>query len=157
MCQEGFQASSWLGILTAGLLWTRLWDSSTFTEDVDSLVEQIVQTQDPEAGDVVLGAEDATTIDDVKGELLRLRESAGLEVASGQSAAATEQARIPAFAAPLPSGILVTSEMEQLSSNLLDPANKRVGFCGMVRDFHGKWLSSKSLLSFYLTFIRCYV
>ena len=135
LVQEGFQASSWLGILTAGLLWTRLWDSSTFTEDVDSLVEQIMQTQDPEAGDVVLGAEDATAIDDVKDELLRLRESAGLGFASGQSAAATEQARIPAFAAPLPSGILVTSEMEQLSSNLLDPANKRVGFCGMVRDF----------------------
>ena len=94
-----------------------------------------MQTQDLEAGDVVLGADDATAIDDVKDELLRLRESAGLEVASGQSAAATEQARIPAFAAPLPSGILVTSEMEQLSSNLLDPANKRVGFCGMVRGF----------------------
>jgi hypothetical protein len=38
MVEEGFQATGWLGILTAGLLWTKLWDSSTVVEDVDSLM-----------------------------------------------------------------------------------------------------------------------
>jgi hypothetical protein len=142
MVEEGFQATGWLGILTAGLLWTKLWDSSTVVEDVDSLIEQIVaQTQDPTAAGDIIGVNRSEESTAMKDELLRLRETAGLEAPSEDGVAA-ELARIPALAPSPPAGILVTPEMHQLLSNLLDPANARVGFCGMVRLLpSSKWRS----------------
>ena len=130
MMQEGFTASGWLGILTAGLLWTRLWDPTTFVEDVDALVEQIVQVADPDAADAETSAAvETAAIDEVKDELLRLREDSGLE---STEAKATQEAHIPALVPPLPAGILVTPAMEELLSKLVDPSSPRVGFCGMV-------------------------
>eukprot|EP01043_Picozoa_sp_COSAG02_P019540 COSAG02_NODE_945_length_15722_cov_74.792357_10_plen_169_part_00 len=132
MIQENFKSSGWLGILSAGLLWTRLWDSSSFDGDVESLVEQIViQTQDPQDEDALAGL-GATPLGDVKNELSRLREASGFEPEDAQNANAGH-ARVPSFAPALPSGILITPEMETLLSSLLDRANKRIGFCGMVR------------------------
>eukprot|EP01043_Picozoa_sp_COSAG02_P066901 COSAG02_NODE_10563_length_1913_cov_2.051819_1_plen_236_part_00 len=132
MMEENFKPSSWLGILSAGLLWTRLWDSSSFDADVESLIQQIViQTHDPQGEDALEGL-DAMPLGDVKNELSRLLEASGFEPENAQNANAGH-ARVPSFAPTLPSGILVTPEMETLLSSLLDRTNKRVGFCGMVR------------------------
>eukprot|EP01046_Picozoa_sp_COSAG06_P097813 COSAG06_NODE_43910_length_368_cov_0.535316_1_plen_110_part_01 len=49
--QSDFTASGWLGLVTAGLLWTRLWQPSTFVADVDSLVQQILRAVDEEVAD----------------------------------------------------------------------------------------------------------
>ena len=130
MMEENFKPSSWLGILSAGLLWTRLWDPASFDADVDSLIEQIVtQTQDSQAEDAFAEI-GAMPLGDVKNELSRLREASGFEPEDGQH---PEDARVPSFAPTLPSGILVTPAMNKLLSCLLNQANKRVGFCGMVR------------------------
>eukprot|EP01050_Picozoa_sp_SAG11_P013285 SAG11_NODE_1540_length_4722_cov_2.812243_3_plen_1121_part_00 len=127
MMQEGFVASGWLGILTAGLLWTRLWNLSTFPEDIDSLVEQIVLTTDPEAESSDAVSSDANA-DEVKSELLRLREDATVPSASQSK---SSEALVPPLVPALPVGVLVTSEMEDLLSRLIKSDKKRLGFCGM--------------------------
>ena len=129
MLQEDFAASGWLGILTAGLLWTRLWDPSTHAEDIESLMQQVLKAADPEAedGDAV-GTE---SIDEVKGELLRLREDTDKSAPTPGGAASSSRASLPALVPGLPAGILVTPEMEDLLSKLLSSASPRVGFCGM--------------------------
>ena len=144
MMQEGFVASGWLGILTAGLLWTRLWTPSTFAEDIDSLVTQIVQVADPNATDVEATSE-KVVLDEVKDELLRLRQDTELQPAS--EAKLTREAKIPALVPSLPAGTLVTTEMEELLSKLVDPSSSRVGFCGMVskRVFEVRTISSVTL------------
>jgi hypothetical protein len=120
MVEEGFQATGWLGILTAGLLWTKLWDSSTVVEDVDSLIEQIVaQTQDPTAAGDIIGVTRSEESTAMKDELLRLRETAGLEAPSEDGVAA-ELARIPALAPSPPAGILVTPEEQGLQRDHQD-------------------------------------
>lgn len=39
--QDKFRATEWLGILTAGMLWTPLHDPSTMQENLQGLIEQI--------------------------------------------------------------------------------------------------------------------
>ena len=143
MMQEGFVASGWLGILTAGLLWTRLWNPSTFAEDVNSLVTQIVQAADPNATDVEAISE--VVLHEVKDELLRLRQDTELQSVS--EAKLTREAKIPALVPSLPTGTLVTTAMEELLSKLVDPSSSRVGFCGMVskRVFEVRMISSVTL------------
>ncbi len=126
MMQEGFVASGWLGILTAGLLWTRLWNPTTFLEDMDSLVEQIAQSTEPELDPETLSSD--ASADEVKSELLRLREDGKVPSANGSE---STEALVPTLVPALPVGVLVTSEMEDLLSRLIESDKKRVGFCGM--------------------------
>eukprot|EP01047_Picozoa_sp_COSAG01_P054131 COSAG01_NODE_5877_length_3973_cov_2.627001_6_plen_123_part_00 len=42
MMQAGWTAPGWLGLLTAGTLWTPMHDPSTMKENVDGLVRQIM-------------------------------------------------------------------------------------------------------------------
>ena len=46
MMEPDFTPSGWLGILTAGLLWTPLWNPSSFEADLDSIVKQILLAVD---------------------------------------------------------------------------------------------------------------
>ena len=132
MVQANFVATGWLGILTAGMLWTRMWDSRSLEDDVNDLLEQVFLAVDPDA------AEEASSIagtfgtdkEEAKAELLRLRQLEGLEQ---QPRGSTQsEASIPAEAPSLPAYVLVTPEMESLLSQLADPMINRVGFCGMV-------------------------
>jgi hypothetical protein len=127
MMSPDFTASGWLGILTAGLLWTRLWQPSTFAGDVESLVQQILKVVDEEADDTDanVGTE---TIDEVKDELLRLREDTEVKTKTIEPA---QEAWIPPSVQSLPTGLLVTPEMEELLSKVLNSTDPRVGFCGM--------------------------
>ena len=83
MAENEFSASGWLGILTAGLLWTKMWDISTLGGDVNMLVEQIVEAIDPVSRDEAALAE-AVTVTEAKDELLRLKHD--MRVGSGGDA-----------------------------------------------------------------------
>ena len=71
------------------------------------------------------------SIDEVKGELLRLRGDTDKSAPTPGGAASSSRASLPALVPGLPAGILVTPEMEDLLSKLLSSASPRVGFCGM--------------------------
>ena len=73
MMQNGYTAPGWLGILTAGLLWTPLFDLATFDENFEQLVRQIYKTVVPE--DTL--EENNFSREDIQQELQRLRASDG--------------------------------------------------------------------------------
>eukprot|EP01047_Picozoa_sp_COSAG01_P017245 COSAG01_NODE_909_length_12785_cov_4.201876_5_plen_171_part_00 len=135
MVEHGFTASGWLGILTAGLLWTKMWDISTFTEDVDSLIVQIVEAVGPESSDDAALEEEAAlgkavTAKETKDELLRLQQAAGLDDGRTNQQLSTK-AKISSLVPILPSGVLVTPAMQELLAKLSDASSPRVGFVGM--------------------------
>jgi hypothetical protein len=68
------------------------------------------------------------TIDEVKDELLRLREDTEVKTKTIEPA---QEAWIPPSVQSLPTGLLVTPEMEELLSKVLNSTDPRVGFCGM--------------------------
>jgi hypothetical protein len=124
MMQHGYTAGSWLGILTAGLLWTPLFDPVTFDENIEQLVRQINKS-------VVLEDavdDNAFSADDVKEELQRLRHAS--ESDTDTTASAATGAKLPALVPNLPVGMRVTSEMKQILSRL-SSSSVRVAFCGM--------------------------
>ena len=125
--EEGFTPGGWLGLLTAGSLWTPLHDKATLEENIDGLVRQIKLAIAPDADEPeVVSAQEDFSAKELRDELTRLAHEDGEE----QS---TEEAHISALVPPLPGGILVMPAMEELLSKLVDPSSPRVGFCGMVR------------------------
>ena len=131
MVQSNYSASGWLGILTAGALWTPLFDPAAFEEGVELLVRQIHKA----VGDSAHEEEEEQqpfSIEDVKGELERMRAADSVPASGhGASAASAAGARLPAVVPGLPLGLRVTTEMKQLLSYLVNSDATRVGFCGM--------------------------
>jgi len=137
MAQANYSAGSWLGILTAGSLWTPLFDEVSFDDNLQLLIRQVYKSiENAVPGDAVDTVEETVfTIDDVKGELERMR-AADEELNSTTKGATSELsaagATIPAVVPSLPAGLRVTTEMKQLLGCLVDSDATRVGFCGMV-------------------------
>ena len=123
MMQENYSAAGWLGILTAGALWVPLHDSQSIDEGIDQLIRQIFKNVTPDAGE-----EDIFSIDDIKGELARMR--SGLDD-SHSVASSSSVAQVPAVVQSLPVGLRVSTEMQQLQKCVLSSDAIRVGFCGM--------------------------
>ncbi|KAJ7387294.1 hypothetical protein OS493_004274 [Desmophyllum pertusum] len=44
MCEKGFKAQGWLGIITAGLLWIDFRDETTFENSIQSLAKEIINS-----------------------------------------------------------------------------------------------------------------
>ena len=131
LAEAGFSASGWLGILTAGLLWTKMYDASTLAKDVDSLIAQIADAMNPESRDEASLAEAVSTAD-VKNELLRLQQDSRLASGSASGNQSSGKALVPALVPTLPTGVLVTPAMKDLLSKVSDMSLPRVGFVGMV-------------------------
>eukprot|EP01047_Picozoa_sp_COSAG01_P016832 COSAG01_NODE_874_length_12972_cov_15.914343_5_plen_250_part_00 len=144
MAQAEFTISGWLGILTAGLLWTRMGNESTLDKAIDGLIVQITEAVDPESRDGAALAEAVSTAE-TKSELLRLQQATGLDERVADQHILTK-ALIPPLVPALPPGVLVTPAMQQLQSKLSDPSLPRVGFVGMVR--RPRAVSSSSVLCF---------
>ena len=138
---SGWRASGWLGILTAGALWTRLSDESAFDENVRQLHGQIQQVVGaaPEIEEV--SDEGTATAREVSEELERLREDLDTK-AESQKAGATvladpsQPATIPAGVPKLPPKFQTTEQIEELTRLVLstdapDMSMSRVGFWGM--------------------------
>ena len=127
--EPDFTPSGWLGILTAGLLWTPLWNPSSFEADLDSIVKQILLAVD--STDHVELLQEVPMIEEAKSELIRLGKDSGIEMTTSTEDPAA-LAPVPALAQSLPVGLIVTPAMEDILSKLLDAPSRRIGFCGMV-------------------------
>eukprot|EP01052_Picozoa_sp_SAG31_P012611 SAG31_NODE_742_length_12424_cov_16.082353_2_plen_206_part_00 len=132
-----YQASGWLGLITAGTLWVPLWDPKTFDSGVDMLAQQICMMVSDENLDEQLhdGPSILFTLDDVRGELDRLRVTMDDSVDMRTSGANQDgPCRLPAGVPQLPSGLRVSLEMQRLAKKLLSTTSgSKLGFHGMVR------------------------
>eukprot|EP01045_Picozoa_sp_COSAG04_P031121 COSAG04_NODE_5644_length_1542_cov_0.813583_2_plen_220_part_01 len=140
---SGWRPSGWLGLLTAGALWTRLVDDSSFEENVRAVQAQVQNM----IGDQLLqGDDEEESLDDIevspseaKEELDRLRddlvsktETASVAVLADPSQPATLPAGVP----KLPTMFQDTEQIMELTRLVLstsaeDMAMSRVGFWGM--------------------------
>jgi hypothetical protein len=143
---DTFKASGWLGLILAGLLWTPLFEASTFESNVNDLVEQIKQAvpeltiDSPDSPAAVATTPGIT--DEGEGELFTLNEMrAELERLRRQAAPARRQMTragddlciLPAAVPELPpGGVRVTSEMRMLVELVTSPSSRtRIGFHGI--------------------------
>ena len=143
MAGGGWRAGGWLGLLTAGALWTRLSGEADFEENVGQLhgqIQKVVGAAGLDAG----GDSDEGVVSalEAKEELERLREDL-VSKASLQSAAAVtvlsdpdQPAMIPAGVPKLPGRFQPTGQIQELtrlvmSTTPADIAMPRVGFWGM--------------------------
>lgn len=142
---DGWRASGWLGLLTAGALWTRLHDESTFDDSVQAVHGQIQQIFESDAveDEAVESVDDEMLSTEATEELTRLRDD--LKVSSqtraGLSAAVTvfdpsQPAPLSAGVPKLPPQFHATEHIEELIQLVLSTsehglAKSRVGFFGM--------------------------
>ena len=143
---DGWRASGWLGLLTAGALWTRLHDDSTFDDNVQAVHGQIQQMLD--SGIVV--DEAAESVDDeslspneATEELARLRDDLTLTSQTQSEMGAPASVSDPSHPATLSAGVpklpprfRATEQIQELirlvlSTSAHDLAKSRVGFYGM--------------------------
>ena len=131
-----FSARGWLGLLTAGAVWTPLYDtmdSVTFNGSMEALIREIMRAATADI-DIDLDADadlPDPSIMEVKDELIRLHEDTTLPSICNSGTAV-----LPAVVPTLPVGIRVTAEMEKLLANLLQTGtdasgSNRMGFHGM--------------------------
>ena len=83
---RAWSAGGWLGIITAGGLWTPLYDAGTFDENILNLIRQIKLAVSAQGG---AGAEDEVagfSVGDVREELERLRVEEAPAVAASSDA-----------------------------------------------------------------------
>ena len=128
---EGWSASGWLGLLTAGCLWTPLYDEATLAENFDGLVRQIkvVVGTDETGGAPVDQQEPDFSSLELRDELDRLR----IELRAKTDGEKTVQqaAEVPAAVPRLPGGMLVTQSMTELLKHVTSSEITRIGFFGM--------------------------
>lgn len=152
----GWQASGWLGLLTAGSLWTPMHDEATFESNVRVLhgqIEQLQRQSSVSAGDMGDDADECvaptTVLHEATEELARLRNdlvpvTAGARPGGGGgggtaefvTADATQPATIPAGVPKLPVRFQSSEQIRTLTDLVLstdssDMALSRVGFFGM--------------------------
>eukprot|EP01051_Picozoa_sp_SAG22_P015319 SAG22_NODE_1982_length_3207_cov_2.771557_3_plen_430_part_00 len=137
-----WKAGSWLGIITAGMLYTPLHDPETFDENIQNLLHQItlaVSSQaDLDAADGLDYEEAAETgaafsIDDAREELERLRADETSVTAAAAEVSADGVCLLPPQVSVLPEGLRVSTGMKELRQSLLTPVVKKtkLSFCGM--------------------------
>ena len=142
---QGWRASGWLGLLTAGSLWTRLGDDSSFEEDIRQLHGQIMKVVGAAglAEELEEVSEEAVASpSEAKEELARLREDlvtkAEAQAAGGRAVLAdpSQPATIPAGVPKLPAQFQATEPIRELirlvlSTEKSDMAMPKVGWWGM--------------------------
>lgn len=152
-----FEATGWLGIITAGSLWTSV-DLDDLEDGAEKIVKQIDRTMDVYSkrpgsafsdtdGDTDHSSteddEEGFSVEDMRGELERLMSD--LRVAKYSKGSinpdnaisilnpTTELCKLPAVVPNNPAGLRVTDEMKALLAALLvtPTVGHQVGFCGM--------------------------
>ena len=137
----GWRASGYLGIITAGALWTPLSDESQFEENVRQLHGQIQKGLGASSLDLEVRGDDegAATVKEAKEELERLRDDLMSKEDTASAAVLadpSQPATIPAGVPKLPPKFQSTEQIEELTKLLLstaaaDMTMSRVGFWGM--------------------------
>ena len=138
-------ADDWLGLITAGALWTPLCDESNFESSVDSLQEQIRKTApaltiaEPEAQSAA-SAGDAThakQMDDLRQQIDELRRqvlvSTPAAPVSKKEHDKNALAPVPADVPPLADNFQSTPDMETLKTLLLDDVSTSVAVSSLAR------------------------
>ena len=153
MMQANFTAKGWLAILTAGSIWTPMYESAKVLEGVDNLIVQarhvvpgmraedgaVSDTASEASGegssfDVAAWGEDIFSLDEMREELDRLREESDpLAGAAGRSGGADDSlCPLPAMVPALPHGLFVTAEMQTVLDAVVSTSSApQIGFCGM--------------------------
>ena len=136
MMAPEYRASGWLGLLTAGSLWTPMHDKATLEQSVDGLVRQIKLAVAPDSEEMIEVEHEEERLDfsvkDLRDELDRLKSEQQPAVSNMTALkAAGQPAKVPAVVPRLPDGCLVSSSMEELLEQLTTGTSSRVGFLGM--------------------------
>eukprot|EP01047_Picozoa_sp_COSAG01_P119325 COSAG01_NODE_48036_length_384_cov_2.407018_1_plen_128_part_11 len=119
---RSWQASGWLGVLTAGSLWTPLYDAASFADNIPHLLRQIELAVNP---DHMAAAEGGFSVSDTREELERLRKDEQPAMAMrGEGGGGFAQRSggmcvLPAQVPGLPDGLRIIPEMRQLLSSLM--------------------------------------
>ena len=123
MAGGGWRPSGWLGLITAGALWTRLSSESEFEASVRQLHGQIQQALGAAVlEELEVTAESAASPSEAKEELERLRDDlAPLSDAASAPALAdpSEPATIPAGVPKLPAKFQTTEQIQELTRLVL--------------------------------------
>jgi hypothetical protein len=133
----GWKASGWLGLVTAGSLWTPLHQEADFEENVRQLHGQVIKfIGETDQSDI--DSLDVDWVDEAKEELERLRETQTVAQSTVSMVLAdpSQPATIPAGVPKLPARFHATSEIDYLSRLVLSTSSAamekpRVGFYGM--------------------------
>ncbi len=132
----GWRASGWLGLITAGLLWTPLVED-TFEDNVAAIFSQI-KLADPDFTATETTADvpeenrddELFSLNEMREELERLRADSRKSVARGKKATG-EQCALPAIVPALPDGLVVSDSMHKLVDTVISVSSKRrCGFWG---------------------------
>ena len=131
LMHSDYSPRGWLGLLTAGTLWTPLHDKTSFAENIDGLVRQINLAVTGIQSDLehsqLLSAVPDFSAKDLRSELDRLKDDQG-HATSTPHPNDLGKASVPAHAPELPRGVLVTQSMKQLLSHLTIGDKSRIGF-----------------------------
>jgi hypothetical protein len=143
LMEQNYKASGWLGILTAGMLWTPLYDHASFSDNVAALVRQIQKVvptvgrvQDCALVDDDGGEDQLFTMDEMRAELERLRKEYSAAPSRPQAGKAADgPCDLPAVVPETPARMMVSDAMHVLVETVISPDSKlRVGFHGMCVD-----------------------
>jgi hypothetical protein len=148
MMQPNFTAKKWLGILTAGSIWTPMHESVSVVEGVSKLVVQAQQvipgmredadanndeaseTSEQSSFDVAGWGDEMFSLGEMREELERLRMETSPSTAVNSTGSLL--CALPAMVPVLPRGLFVTTEMQSvLAAVLSDTSTPQIGFCGM--------------------------
>jgi hypothetical protein len=132
--EESWKAGGWLGICTAGLLWTPLYDDTMFANHIGSVCDRVSKYFRP--GGAVAAASPVKAEREVKAvreDLDRLKENLRDEDTDQDNGSAeTGLATLPAEVPLLPVAFRRNPEMVELKAKVLDPqSGSRIGFFGM--------------------------
>eukprot|EP01048_Picozoa_sp_COSAG05_P015061 COSAG05_NODE_1770_length_4114_cov_1.871113_2_plen_673_part_00 len=131
--EQEWNASDWLGIITAGSLWTPLYsDTVDFEQNIASLVQQIKCVAGVAEAAMVEGSGDEFSVGEMREELERLRMD-GAQKLSRNAIQIDGKAVLPAVIPEVPEGGLIVSDaMHKLVDTVCSLTSKRrCGFFGM--------------------------
>eukprot|EP01052_Picozoa_sp_SAG31_P021579 SAG31_NODE_1675_length_7552_cov_69.287228_9_plen_244_part_00 len=139
---ERWQATGWLGVITAGLLWTPFFYEADFALNIEALILQIKKVapdftfeneHDTSATAVVdTSNDDLFSFDELRAELQRLRADAAPANRRKSQQDIDGKCTLPAAVPVLPTGIRVSSTMRSLVDRVLSIAtNSRLGLHGI--------------------------
>lgn len=155
MMEANFSAKGWLAILTAGSIWTPMYEKASVLDGVDKLVEQAQHvvpgmrgmddasdaaseaSDNTESFDVGAWGDNMFSLEEMRGELDRLREESATSAEASKHASVVGEEGVlhcplPAMVPTLPPGLFVTTEMQSvLDAVLSDTSTPQIGFCGM--------------------------
>ena len=174
MCEnpDQWSASGWLGVITAGALWTPMWSDEHLTQEhVKTILSQInhasgathedgsASDEDADKDAANTGAEEVFTMGDMREELERLRSEATRRdpVRTDDTFLRDGPCALPAAVPDVPPGMRVTDQMNVLVDTTISEQSKlRVAFWGtggIGKTTTSAWLCRQGIVRDHFRFI----